>query len=309
MVVAAHGLHARGLPIDWKGVREGTDKLHAHSLRGFGTSLLTLVPQLILFSMPVSLALPLFFHPEVFREMDESENRLAGALFASVCLSWAICIFASMVNPRYGYPTLVPLCPLAGAVAVAASRGSRSRIWLGIAASASAVMFFIGSAVLTKLGWRTPWGRPLLVATMALELILVVWTLWRLQTSWRGAWGIALLAILTVIPFSIHEQIARIATSGISTAPIIRRIVGRDGPLAVGGGITSKPEAFYYADVDLHFYKTDFTPAQVPPATWVVLDSDEYKLWTSNPHVKLQNDQFLCKWGGTKYRIAWYAGG
>jgi hypothetical protein len=238
--------------------------------------------------------------------MDESERRIAGALAYSILFSWLICILSSMVNPRYGYPTLIPLCPLAGAVAAAASKGERSRIWLGIAASGSAIMFFGGSVVLTKLGWPTPWGKPLLIATLVLELILLVWTIWQLQSSWRGAWGIALLAILTIFPFSIHEQIARIATSGVNVAPMLHRIVGTSGPLAVGGAVTSKPEAFYYAGTRLRFYKTDFTPSSVPPGTWVVLDPVEYKAWRATAGVKLTEDQFLCKWGSTKYRIAWY---
>ncbi len=307
VLAAWHALHVRGLPIDWKGVNEGSRKVHAGSLKALAQSLAVLPPQLVLFALPVSLALPLYFHPEVRARLTGSRGTIAKALVGSVLLSWAVCVLTAMTNPRYAYPTLIPLCPLAGAVAVAAGSGVRSRALLGAAASISAILFVAGSAALTKMGWPTAWGKPLLGVTLIAILAVAGWTIWQLRSSWRGAWGLALLAVLAIIPFSVHEQLARIATSGVGVAPILERVVGENGVVAVGGAVTSKPEAFYYARVQLHFYKPDFTPQAVPPGSWVVLDQAERKRWLAVPGVRLEQDRFLCKWGPTNYFIAWYA--
>ena len=299
--VAWHGLHVRDLPIDWKGVSEGASQSHARSLLGVAKSLMVLPVQLLLFALPVSLALPLYFHPEIRGE------KISRALVWSVLLSWGVCVLAAMDNPRYAYPTLIPLCPLAGAVAVAASKGNRVRELLGIFASASAILFVAGSVVLTKMGWATPWGKPFLMGVLVVEVVIAGWTIAWLRSSWRGAWGLAALAVLTIVPFSVHEQLVRIATSGVSVTPVIERIVGNNGVVAVGGAVTSKPETFYYAHVQLHFYKPIFTPKVVEPGSWVILDQAEHKAWLAVPGVRLEQDQFLCKWGRTDYFIAWYA--
>jgi 4-amino-4-deoxy-L-arabinose transferase-like glycosyltransferase len=307
VAAAVHGLHHRGLTVDWAGVREGTQRLHGHSLLSFGKSLIVLSPQLFLFSLPVSLALPFYFHPDVEEELSGVSGRIAKALVYAVLLSWAVCLVTAMDNPRYGYPTLIPLCPLAGAVAVAAASSKRGTELLKIAAGSSAVLFLVGSVILTIMGWKTLWAKPLLVGTAMAQLIVFGWTLRRLQDEWRGAWGLAMLAVLTIIPFSVHEQLSRTATSGISSAPLFRRMFGENGVVAVAGAVDNRPEAFYYSGVRPDYYKSPFLPSYVKPGTWVMLDQDEHKRWANTPGVKLEDDQFLCKWGPTTYNMAWYA--
>jgi len=307
VLAAVNGLHQRGFSIDWAGVREGTDRLRGHSLMSFVKSLIVLSPQLFLFAMPVSLALPFYFHPQVQEELQGPRGRIARALAYSVLLSWAVCLVTAMANPRYGYPTLIPLCPLAGAVAVAAAKHRRARGLLEIAAGSSAILFAVGSLVLTIMGWKSAWAKPLLVGTVVVELIVLGWTLRRLNYHCSGAWGVALLAVLTIIPFSVHEQLTRTATSGISSAPLLRGMLGENGVVAVAGAVDNRPEAFYYAGVRPHYFKSPFLPSHVEPGTWIMLDQDEYKRWATTPGVKLEKDRFLCQWGPTTYRLAWYA--
>jgi hypothetical protein len=306
-LAAVHGLHARGLTVDWAGVREGTDRLRGHTVLSFGKSLIGLPSQLFLFATPVSLALPFYFHPEVREELQGVPGQIAKALVYSVLLSWGVCVLSAMENPRYGYPTLIPLCPLAGAVAVAAAQRKRGRELLEFAAASSAILFAVGSLVLTIMGWKTMWAKPLLVGTLFVELIVLVWTIRLLRYGWQGAWGLALLAVLTIIPFSVHEQLTRTATSGISSAALLRSILGENGVVAVAGAVDNRPEAFYYAGVRPHYFKSPFLPSRVEPGTWIMLDQDEYKRWNTTPGVKLEQDRFLCQWGPTTYRIAWYA--
>jgi hypothetical protein len=145
------------------------------------------------------------------------------------------------------------------------------------------------------------------VGTLIVELVVIVWTIARLRSSWRGGWGLALLAMLTIVPFSVHEQLSRIAASGLATAPLIRQIVGADGVVAMQGAVDNRPEAFYYAGVRTNYFKGNFLPGFVEPGTWVVMDQFEYKKWLATPGVRLERDQFLCKWGPSIYHIAWYA--
>jgi hypothetical protein len=231
------------------------------------------------------------------------------ALVASVLISWCISVMFAIVNPRYGYPTLIPLCPLAGAVAVAASRGQSARKWLGGIAVASAILFGGAAVALAIWAWHSTWAKPLLAVSAVAAVLAAIETVRRLQRSWRGAWGLALLVLISVVPFSVRLQQFRTGISGINVAPLIRRVAGPSGTVAAGGAVTSKPETFYYAGVPLEFFKPSFTPDDVASGTWVVLDQAERKRWVADPMVKLQREFWLCRWGPTDYYMAWYVRG
>jgi 4-amino-4-deoxy-L-arabinose transferase-like glycosyltransferase len=331
MLLAWRSLKAHHLPPDWKGAIEGlrnvgldeeTRKLglatgpapaHVNAgikwLRAMGKSLLVMPGQLFAFALPISLALPMCLHPEVRRGWAGLQGKVLAALTASVLLSWCICVVFAMANPRYGYPTLIPLCPLAGAVAVAASRGASARKWLGGIAVASAILFGGAAVFLAVWAWHSTWAKPLLIVSAVAAVLVTIETVRRLQRSWHGAWGLALLALITVIPFSVRLQQFRTGISGINVSPLIQRVAGPSGTVAAGGAVTSKPETFYYAGVPLQFFNGNFTPDEVASGTWVVLDQAERKRWLAEPMVKLQREFWLCRWGPTDYYMAWYVRG
>jgi 4-amino-4-deoxy-L-arabinose transferase-like glycosyltransferase len=331
MLMAWQSLKAHHVPPDWKGVIEGlrnvgldeeTRKLGIANgpapagtnpvikwLGAMGKSLVVLPGQLFAFALPISLALPMCLHPEIRRGWDGARGEVVRALVASVLISWCISVMFAIVNPRYGYPTLIPLCPLAGAVAVAASRGQSARKWLGGIAVASAILFGGAAVALAIWAWHSTWAKPLLAVSAVAAVLAAIETVRRLQRSWRGAWGLALLVLISVVPFSVRLQQFRTGISGINVAPLIRRVAGPSGTVAAGGAVTSKPETFYYAGVPLEFFKPSFTPDDVASGTWVVLDQAERKRWVADPMVKLQREFWLCRWGPTDYYMAWYVRG
>src|SRR5205823_1734938 len=77
----------------------------------------------------------------------------------------------------YGYPTLPPLCPLAGAVAVAAARTRRTGLWLRGAAAVSALALAGAAVGLALAGRKLPHATPALLASAALALATMVLTL------------------------------------------------------------------------------------------------------------------------------------
>jgi hypothetical protein len=308
---ARASLERRHLPLDFRGFQEGANRLFADSPRTLGKSLMVIPTQLFAFAIPVSIALPFYFLPSVRREMDRPALRIAAALVAAVLIGWAVCVASGMNNPRYGYPTLLPLCPLAGAVAVAAARSPRAAKWLRAAVVVSAAGFFGAAAALSVSAWRMSHSRPLLallVGSCVLAMAAAIAIIGRIRASWGATRIFVPLILLTAIPFGIQRYVDRSITSGINTAYKLREMVGAGAPVAVGGAVTSKPETFYYAGVRVNFFHSDsrFMPDQVSRGTWVVLDQREHKRWLRQSGVRLEKVQWLCRNGTTDYYLAWY---
>ncbi len=308
---ARASLERHHLPPDFRGVQEGTSRLYADSLKTLGKSLTVIPPQLFAFAIPVSLALALYCVPSVRGEMGERERRLAAALVAAVLIGWGVCVVSGMENPRYGYPTLLPLCPLAGAVAVAAARTVAGAKWLRAAAVFSAGGYAAAACGLSFSAWRMSHSRLLLlllVCASAVAIVLAVILATRVARSWSAAWGFVPLILVVALAFGMQRSVDRSITSGINTAYKLREIVGPGAVVAAGGAVTSKPETFYYAGVRVEFFPTaaSFMPERVPHGAWVVLDQGEYKRWLRQPGLRLEKQQWLCRNGATDYYVAWY---
>jgi len=308
---ARYSLERHHLPLDFRGLEEGTKRLYADSPKALGKSLMVVPTQLFAFAIPVSFALVLYFMPAVRAEMDERGRRVAEALVAAVLIGWGVCVASGMENPRYGYPTLLPLCPLAGAVAVAAARSGAGAKLLRGAAVVSAVGFVGATCALGFSAWRMSHSRTLLVVLVCSSVVatgLIVWIVMRIGRRWSAGWGFVPLILVTAVPFGIQRSVDRSITSGINTAWKLRDIVGSGAPVAVGGAVTSKPETFYYAGVRTDFFpKAElFMPDHVPHGTWVVLDQGERRRWLRQPGVRLEKEQWLCRNGATDYYVAWY---
>ena len=309
---AKASLRHHGLPEDWKGIEEGTSRLFATSITALAKSLAVIPTQLFAFALPVSLAIPLYFQRRFREAMDGRSRRIAAALLASVLISWGVCVISGMDNPRYGYPTLPPLCPLAGAVAVAMAGNALSRKSLRMTTIICALAYAAMAIILSVWSWRMSDANsllPLLIGSTALALASALWMVGRVRVSWKAGWAFVPLILFSSMPFGVQRHVDRSATSGINTAQKLRQIVGAGSTVAVGGDITSKPETFYYAGVHVDFYPTrqQFMPANVPPGVWVVLDQGEHKRWLGKG-AKLQHDQWLSRNGKTDYYVAWYPG-
>jgi 4-amino-4-deoxy-L-arabinose transferase-like glycosyltransferase len=296
---------------DLSGVQEGASRLYATSLGILAKTLLTIPTQLLAFGIPVSLALPVYLSRRLREQIPPAARPVATAIVGSVLIALAICVLSGMDNPRYGYPVLIPLCPLAGALAVAASRTVDGAKPLRAVASGTAIAYVLVAAALSVSAWRISHSRtllPILIGSTSFALIATVWMLPRLARSWNAAWAFVPLIWLISVPFGIQRSVDRSNTSGFHAAADLRRIVGPAGSIAAGNAVLSKPEIFYYANLPVEFYSDHktFVPGRIAPGQWVVLDTLERKRWLGEPGVHLEHEQWLCRNASTDYYVAWY---
>ncbi|HWE96897.1 MAG TPA: glycosyltransferase family 39 protein [Tepidisphaeraceae bacterium] len=302
----AHGISlADGLT----GLREGQRHLYPESFKALLWAVFV-VAELLAFGLPATIALGCWFNPAVRDAMEPNRRRIAGALAASALIGLAVCLMTGTDNPRYEYVMLPPLCPLAGAVAMAAlAAGPREVKWLKIIAGGSAIALAGVAFALTIGAWPLIPARVLLVACAAWSVIVCAGTIARLNSSWRGAWGLAVLIVLTAIPFGFQRHYDRANTSGIHAAQTLRQIVGKNPVVAVGGAVTSKPEVFYYAGAKVRYFPKGIEPGDVSPGMWVYLEEGERKRWLKTPGVKLERVTAIPRTPKVNDYLAWYGAG
>jgi 4-amino-4-deoxy-L-arabinose transferase-like glycosyltransferase len=317
MWAAKQSLKHHNLPLDLAGVREGARRLYPQSVGDLGKSLFVFIPSLFGFALPMSLALPLAFDRDIRRQFDAPSRRIVIALVAAILISWAICVATGMSNPRYAYPTLMLICPLAGAVAVAAAKTRRTADWLLGIANVTAGALVIATIGLGAACWKGRSLRGLLIASAVIAILIAYLTISRLPRYWSAAWGLAALFALTSIPFGMQRHLARTEESTkYNTSVKLRDVVGENTLVACFAAASDKPETFYYANVRvlLPLHKQEFIPANIPPGMWVILaadkeqKSDEYRIWHAVPGIRLEKEMYLCRNKPTDYYLAWYAG-
>jgi 4-amino-4-deoxy-L-arabinose transferase-like glycosyltransferase len=291
-VAAKLALNRLRLPPDYSGAVEVANKFYPATFTQFLVALC--IPfEIFAFTLPVSIALPLAFVREFRSAIVESEqeggmprSRLTRAMAASVLISWGICVATGMVNPRYAYVTVAPLCLMAGALAASVpyqipeARAVFRSIVLG-----SVVLLFGGSVALTALSWRGGIGHFAMVASLCVGLIVAVVTFIRIASrpDFRAAWGMLALLVLAAIPFAYQFRLDRFDRSGYGQANALRTYVGGPGaPVLSGAVLHSLPELFWYAG--LHPQTTPTfalqNPRQYPGGTWVVMDPEEHRRWS-----------------------------
>lgn len=306
---AKHSLELQGFGADMRGVQEAEEHLRLPTAANFLHSLFVMPTQLFLFSLPISLAIPLALDQEIRQNWNQRRRQIATALTACVLLGWVICVLSALDNPRYGYVTLPLLCPLAGAVAVAAVRTRRGSNWLRGAIAFTAIAFVTAAGGLAWSARHFPHSAVLLSISVALAVVTAMSIMLHLKAGWRWAWWFVPLMVFAVIPFSLQRADARTQTSGLQTARVLRNLVGAGATVAASSEVTSKPETFYYSGVNVNFFPTpQFTPTNVPAGTWIILDTYELKRWSPQPGLLLRQQKWLCRNGRTDYYLAWYAG-
>jgi 4-amino-4-deoxy-L-arabinose transferase-like glycosyltransferase len=314
---ARQSLKHHGLPADFAGVKEGASRLYPHSIGDLAQSLFVFLPSIFAFALPISLAMPLAFDSGIRARLDEKSRRIVTALTAAVPIGWAIYIATGNPNPRYAYPTLILLCPMAGAITVAGAGTRRTADWLRGIGSVTAIGLALATVGLGAACWNAHALRLLLIVSAVIALFIAYWTVLHISRSWRGAWGLVALVYLTSIPFGMQRHIARTQESTKYTTSVkLRDVAGDNALIACFAAAYDKPETFYYAGarVLLPLHKADFVPANIPPGTWVILASDkafpkdEYRTWHAVPGIRLEKEVYLCRNKPTDYYLAWYAG-
>lgn len=319
--VALHEIPRRGLSRDFGGLREAGQNMVPSTLSRYIKALF--VPPLIfLYSFPLTLSLVFWRSKRVRDAVPARQRNIAGLIAGGVLISWIICFVSGMSNPRYAYVTLSILCPLGGVVAVAMSRLSGARLadspqgWLRVTGIGVSIAFAVAGIPLTVLCLKLNQGSPkglvagAIVATAA-GVAMCILTVIRVHNGWTWAIGLILQAAIISYPFGLYRRLDRTKSSGIHIARIIEKIVGPNAPMAVGGGITYKPEIFYYAGTRTKaFLPVEFRPDRVAPETWLFMQEFELKkVWKdalAPTGKQLQRVTQVTRGGETQYFIAWY---
>ncbi len=323
-------LSRHGMAQDWTGVQEAMQDLHPHDWTWRrATDWLLLGPTLFVFALPMSLALPLAFDPEV-RGPQERRSNLILALAASVLLAWSIGFVSGMHLPRYAFVTLPLLCPLAGAIAADAnSLRPNLRALLGGALVVTAVAFCAATLALSAMVWKERWTRGIDLAVCAAAVAVCAITLLACLRSgnWRSAWGLALLAGLLSVPFGFHLQLDKLARSGRAAGQQIAAITGGTGPIYCCALVLDRPDVFYYSGVPTQAMEGILLPVakrasygvprreldlpildwnQVPSGSWVVLEGQELAVWKKEIPKRLSRGKDIPLKDNAAY-LRWYA--
>ncbi|MDB5354830.1 MAG: family glycosyltransferase,4-amino-4-deoxy-L-arabinose transferase [Phycisphaerales bacterium] len=299
--------HGLTLAASLNGTSEGTSRLYPDSLPRLFTAVFVTPVLLLLYGLPITISLASSFNSQVLDAMESGRRRIAIALAASVLIALAVCIVTGTDNPRYEYVVLPPLCPLAGAVCVAAfAAGGNAAMWMRWIVAGSVVALAIAAVGLAAAAWPLPHAKVVLAASAILALGVAAWTIANLPTTWRAAWGLAVLVLITAIPFGLQRHYDRSNTSGIHAGETLRQIAGKNAAVAVGGAVTSKPEVFYYAGARVNYFPANFTPQNVRPGTWVYLEEGERKRWLQQPGVRLERVTVIPRTPKVNDYLAWY---
>jgi 4-amino-4-deoxy-L-arabinose transferase-like glycosyltransferase len=276
-------LRSHNMAIDVSGLQEAAEDVRLRMSRaGYVLEWVLLPLTLCLYTLPVSLALPLAFSREL-KPADPKAARIRRALAASILLSWLVDFLSGMHLPRYGFVTLPLICPLAGALAHVATQLSpnlQARLqWTAVGSLLAVAGLAI---VLCTMTWKTKSARPMTitVAILALGVALSVSRSMLRGFAWPHAWGAAAVLLLASVNFAVHFSQDHMARSSLPQGRWLRDQVGPDGPIYSCEAIQREPELFYYAGVptigvdgdefDWHLMKT---------SGWVVLEPFEMKRW------------------------------
>ena len=291
-VAAKIALDRLHLPPDFSGLSEVGNNVFRSNLQRL-LAMLRVPAELFAFTLPVSVALPLVFVPEFRSAIETSERdsvmprgRLVRALAMSVLISWGICIVSGMINTRYGYVTVAPLCLLAGALAtsvpyqVASAQGVFRAVTIGCV-----VVLLGGNVALLVIAWRGGIGHVAMPTTLVLAVVIAIITFQRLSSrpAFTAAWGLVVLLVLAAVPFAYQYRLDRFDRSGYSQAANLRNYVGgSDAPVLTGVVLHSLPELFWYAGLHPQVTPTFAlqNPRQYPGGKWVVMNPEEYQRWS-----------------------------
>lgn len=287
--VALDRLH---LPPDFSGLSEVGNNVFRSGLQRL-LAMLRVPAELFAFTMPVSVALPLVFVPDFRFAIESSERdsvmprgRLVRALAMSILISWGICIASGMINTRYGYVAVAPLCLLAGALAASVPYQVASAQAVFRAMTIGCVVVLLGGNVaLLVIAWHGGIGHVAMLAALALALVTAVISFDRLSSrpTFTAAWGLVVLLVLAAVPFAYQYRLDRFDRSGYLQSANLRNYVGgSDAPVLTGAVLHSLPELFWYAGLRPQVTPTFAlqNPRQYSGGKWVVMDPEEYHRWS-----------------------------
>lgn len=298
-------LHRSHLRLDWRGISEATNRLHPSTWARLRNAML-LPPLLFLYTLPVSLALPLLPGVLATSPNGKRADRIALALSAALLISWLVYVITGTDNPRWAYTTLPLLCPVAGFVAARARQRPPVFERLRAIVLISAGLVLITQLFLTYKAWHTPSFRFALGITAALSVAASAWVF--SHASGRKAlpgWGLAVLALLLTVPFTLFNRADRTLRSGRRASLVLEQVIGSGARVATSRVLLSAPEIFYYANMDVvRLNRDDPSDLRKYASGWVIAYPDELRRWS-----KVGNFTRRTEFEGYKLKavLAWHS--
>jgi len=256
-----------GLEADRSGVGEVLRALTPTPSKLFATVSTPLI--MVAYAFPVSLAAWTATWPGVREHFAEPRRRLLWVVLGSFLAGLALCVLFMIGRPRYGYPILPLLCPLAGALAEAwraGAVGPRGRKRLRQLMTAAAVILGGLAIGLAATAWRSGvahghWsaahsGMAVVVIAAAALLAAPAVRWWMCQQLEPGAWTLAGLVPVAAVAFCLYQGSARYESSYQDVGLAVRAVMEKaadppTGPVMAGEVVRNHPEAFWYARVDV----------------------------------------------------------
>jgi hypothetical protein len=279
-------IRSHHMAADWTGVQEGTEDLHPHDWsiqRAMGWVLLPLV--MFTYALPISLALPLSFLPQILNAQDRVGRARMMTLTCTLLLSWVVCFVSGMHLPRYAYVTLPLMCPLAGAVAnLLPALRPQLRRSIAIIAGGSTLIFGLVVVALTCFLWRHPSNHAVILITALVALPLSVLgerAVLASQPNWRALlYTLPIILICLGINYGYVTNLDRLQRSSREQGNMIRSITGPDAHLVTCMMVLDQPELFYYSGLPTTAMNGDMLDwRKVKTNTWVVLEDPELDVW------------------------------
>jgi hypothetical protein len=316
-VAAYSAFQAQHADPDYHGATEVFRNFAADRLKNIPETL-ELVPNLFLYTQPVSTLMLFAFHPAIWRagnasgKWPESDRLLLRGLVGVSIVSVLVTLFWGLVHPRYSYVWLPMICPIVGAVAAGWERGVFRGVWgkNRIPEFAAAAAIFYGIGVIVIAGLCIKLHAPKSAGSIAAAAIAVPVTIGTVvalaKTCFRVAgWGFIALVLLAGVAFGswgIGDRERRSTTAG--SAELMRRFP-MGTTLTTGGLIFQQPELFFYAGMNAESYPYQFeNPIELPTSRWLILLPSEYANWSAAIPDRLKDYQQINKF--PEVIMVWY---
>ena len=302
-------LRAAGI-VDMSGVHEMAGRLALPSL-GKALEALAMPLQLPLYALPVSLYLIPALAPSLG---DPKARERVRALVGAFLVSLVVCGLAMLRNPRYGYPVLPVLCPVAGAVIgawVTGRMASKAAGYVRAVYLATPGLLIIAQFALAAKAWSSQTPRAALIGITALALIAAGWSMWEgvLGRLRRSAWALVALLTCLSVTFSAYKNHYRLERSHKPVGLQVRRIVGPDATIAADHVVRDFPGVIYYADVQVQRCSEGISRClkRQAEAGWALLTDAEWQALASCERRRFTRVSEIDR-RGKRYVVGWYGG-
>jgi 4-amino-4-deoxy-L-arabinose transferase-like glycosyltransferase len=294
-LAAYRAIEAEHLHLDLNGLTEAVGTVKGSIKPGMWHYVLALLvaPEVLIFALPVSLAIPLVLQRAVWNSPDENLRLRVRSIAGAIVIALAVVAASRLILPRYAYPILPMLCPLAGAAAFALPR--QVKALTAISAIGIAIMA-VALAIACRVEGNGQWLLAAIAAAGAALGAIV---------AQRKPGAIAVVMLLAMAPFAQFSDHHRLAErSAYGAAQKLAEIAAPQSVVVTGSTLMDQPELFYYAHVVPDSVLLDEN-AMPPPNHWLVIKDNEIDFWRARLGERLGPMTLI--WPEKNMYAVWYS--